>query len=174
MKKPGSREAAPYYKHYIGLNKDGNVVLNLSKQISELKKAFGSVSEKNGTYRYAKGKWSVKELLGHVIDAERIFSYRALRISRKDKTNLPGFEENYYVKNSNFEKRKFKDLIKEFTDVRKANVIMIKSLDEKMLSHRGFANNHGVTARAIVFIMYGHTKHHIQILKERYIANLKK
>ena len=172
MERPAANESAPFYKHYIGMNVNEDVVSNLTKQISAMEKSFGTVSEKNANYRYAKGKWSVKELLGHLIDAERIFAYRALRISRKDKTHLSGFEENFYVKNSNFGKRKLKDLLEEFILVRKANVLMIKSMDEDMLKQKGIANNHPISVRALVYVMYGHTKHHIQILKERYKVNL--
>ncbi len=136
-----------------------------------MKKSFGVIPERKASYRYAKGKWSVKELLGHLIDAERIFSYRALRISRKDKTHLSGFDENLYVKNSNFDKRKLKDLLEEFILVRQANIIMIKSFTEDMLKQRGNANNHPITVRALVYVMYGHTRHHIEILKERYEAS---
>jgi hypothetical protein len=174
MKKPASGESASYYKYYIDLNTDSDVIKNLENQILLIKKSFGSVSAAHQTFRYAKGKWSVKELLGHIMDAERIFGYRALRISRKDKTPLAGFEENHYVKNGGFDKRSMTSLLDEFTALRRANIELFKSLDEKNLALRGTANGSPVSVRALAYIISGHTKHHISILKERYIANFKK
>ncbi len=171
MKKPKSNESASYYKYYIELNTDANVLQSLEKQIVQIKKAFGSVHQSKHNYRYAKGKWTVKELLGHVMDAERIFGYRALRIARKDKTHLAGFEENHYVKNGMFDKRTMKSLLEEFTSLRKSNVELFKSLDEKRLGLKGIANNSPVSVRALAFIISGHTKHHLNILKERYVSN---
>lgn len=174
MKKPGSRESAAYYKYYIGLNTGTNVIENLCNQISSLKKLFLSVPEARQTFRYAKGKWSVKELLGHLMDAERIFGYRALRIARKDKTPLAGFEEDYYVKYGFFDKRSMSSLLEEFTALRKANIELFKNLDNKRLALRGTANYSPVSVRALAYIISGHTIHHLNVLKERYIAAIKK
>lgn len=171
MKKPKSNESASYYKHYIDLNTDLNVIKSLEKQITQISKSFGSVPASKQNFRYAKGKWTVKELLGHIIDAERIFGYRALRIARNDKTPLAGFEENHYVKNGFFEKRTMKSLLEEFTALRKANVELFKNLDDKRLALRGIANTSPVSVRALAFIISGHTIHHIGILKERYVSN---
>jgi hypothetical protein len=174
MKKPGSGESASYYKYYIGLNTDTNVIENLSLQISSLKKLFLSVPEAQQTFRYAKGKWSVKELLGHLIDAERIFGYRALRIARRDRTPLAGFEEDYYVKYGYFDSRSMSSLLAEFVALRNANIELFKSLDEKRLALKGTANNSPVSVRALAYIISGHTIHHLNILKERYISAIKK
>lgn len=174
MKKPGSKESASYYRYYIGLNSDTNVVENLTSQISSLRKLFLSVPADKQTFRYAKGKWSVKELLGHLMDAERIFGYRALRISRRDRTPLSGFEEDYYVKYGYFDGRSMQSLLEEFAALRKANVELFKSLDEKRLALRGTANNSPVSVRALAYIISGHTIHHLNILKERYISAIKK
>lgn len=171
MKKPGSGESASYYKHYINLNTDTNIIKSLEKQVLQIQKAFGSVPPSKQNFRYAKGKWSVKELLGHIMDAERIFGYRALRIARKDKTHLAGFEENHYVKNGAFEKRTMKSLLEEFTALRKANIELFKNLDEKQLAYKGTANNSPVSVRALAYIISGHTIHHLGILKERYLSN---
>lgn len=174
MKKPGSRESASYYKHYINLNTNTNIVKSLTTQIAQIKKMFGGVKPANQNFRYAKGKWSVKELLGHIMDAERIFGYRALRIARKDKTHLAGFEENHYVKNGFFEKRSMASLLEEFIALRKANIELFKSLDESRLAYKGIANGSHVSVRALAYIISGHTIHHLGILKERYISNFKK
>jgi len=174
MKKPAASESASYYKHYINLNTEPDVIKNLEDQILQIKKSFGSVKGDKQTFRYEKGKWSVKELLGHIMDAERIFGYRALRISRKDKTPLSGFEENHYVKNGDFDARSMSSLLDEFTALRRANIELFKSLDEKKLALKGTANGSPVSVRALAYIISGHTKHHIGILKERYIPAFKK
>lgn len=174
MKKPASGESASYYKHYISLNIDTDVIKTLEDQILQIKKSFGSVKGEKQKFRYAKGKWSVKELLGHITDAERIFGYRALRISRKDKTHLAGFEENHYVKNGGFDDRSMTSLLDEFIALRRANIELFKSLHESKLALKGTANGSTVSVRALAYIISGHTIHHIGILKERYIANFKK
>jgi len=174
MKKPSSGESASYYKHYINLNTEPDIIKNLEGQILQVKKTFGSVKGDKQLFRYDKGKWSVKELLGHINDAERIFGYRALRIARKDKTPLAGFEENHYVKNGGFDKRSMTSLLDEFTALRRANIELFKSLDEKLLALKGIANGSPVSVRALAYIISGHTKHHLSILKERYVANFKK
>ena len=174
MKKPGPGESASYYKHYISLNTETDIIKSLEDQILLIKKSFGSVKGDKQTFRYEKGKWSVKELLGHIMDAERIFGYRALRIARKDKTHLSGFEENHYVNNGDFDGRSMTSLLDEFTALRRANIELFKSLDEKKLAYKGTANGSTVSVRALAYIISGHTKHHLSVLKERYIANFKK
>lgn len=173
MKRPSSRESASYYKYYISLTTGTDVLKSLQNQLSQIKKSFGSVPKNKQTFRYAKVKWSVKELLGHITDAERIFGYRALRIARNDKTHLAGFEENFYVKNGSFDKRSMTSLLDEFIFLRKANIELFKNLDEKKLALKGTANGSPVSVRALAYIISGHTKHHLGILKERYISNFK-
>ena len=170
MQKPKAGESASYYKHYIEQNSDTKVLKNLEKQISIIQKLFGSIPLSKQNFSYSKGKWTAKELLGHITDAERIFGYRALRISRNDKTHLAGFEENHYVKNGEFGKRSMKSLLEEFTALRKANIELFKSLDEKRLAYKGNANGSPVSVRALAYIISGHTLHHIAILKERYLS----
>lgn len=173
MKRPSARESASYYKYYISLTSGTDVLKSMQNQIIQIKKSFGSVPKNKQTFRYAKGKWSVKELLGHIIDAERIFGYRALRIARSDKTHLAGFEENFYVKNGGFDKRTMASLLDEFTFLRKANIELFKNLDEKKLALKGTANGSPISVRALAYIISGHTIHHLGILKERYISNFK-
>lgn len=174
MKRPSPGESASYYKYYISLTTGTDVLKSLKNQLAQIKKSFGSVPTNKQTFRYAKDKWSVKELLGHITDAERIFGYRALRIARNDKTHLAGFEENYYVKNGGFDKRTMTSLLEEFTALRKANIELFKNLDEKKLALKGTANGSAVSVRALAYIISGHTIHHLDILKERYISNFKK
>ena len=130
---------------------------------------YTSLPEEKADHRYAEGKWSIKELLLHMIDAERIFGYRALRIARKDQTPLPGFDENSYTPASKASGRTLQSLKDEFAAVRKATDILLSTFDEEQLSQRGTASNHPVTANAIAFIIFGHLIHHKQILEERYL-----
>jgi len=118
---------------------------------------------------YAEGKWTIKEIIQHVIDTERIFAYRALRISRNDKTPLPGFEENDYVANTNAKSRSIQDLLTEFSAVRHSNLIMFKSFSPEQLSRIGIASGNEVSVRALGFLIIGHMKHHQKVFEERYL-----
>lgn len=120
-------------------------------------------------YRYAEGKWTIKEIIQHIIDTERIFSYRALRISRNDKTPLPGFEENDYADNTDAKSRSIQDLLTEFSAVRHSNLLMFKSFSDEQLRRIGTASNHEISVRAIGFILLGHLKHHQRVFAERYL-----
>ncbi|WP_348824855.1 DinB family protein [Flavobacterium aestuarii] len=120
-------------------------------------------------YSYAEGKWTIKEIIQHIIDTERIFSYRALRISRNDKTPLPGFEENDYADNTDAKSRSIQDLLTEFSAVRHSNLLMFKSFSDEQLRRIGTASNHEISVRAIGFILLGHLKHHQRVFAERYL-----
>lgn len=120
-------------------------------------------------YRYAEGKWTIKDIIQHIIDTERIFAYRALRISRNDKTLLPGFEQNYYVDNTNANDRNIQDLLTEFSAVRQSTLLLFKSFSEKQLKRMGTASNAAISVRAIGFIIIGHQKHHQKVFQERYL-----
>ncbi|HWR94576.1 MAG TPA: DinB family protein [Flavobacterium sp.] len=120
-------------------------------------------------YRYAEGKWTIKDIIQHIIDAERIFGYRALRISRNDKTPLPGFEENEYVENTNANSRSIQELLTEFSAVRQSNLLLFKSFSEEQLTRLGISSNHTISVRAIGFLIIGHQKHHQKVFQERYL-----
>ncbi|WP_281225194.1 DinB family protein [Flavobacterium aquiphilum] len=120
-------------------------------------------------YSYAEGKWTIKEIIQHIIDTERIFAYRALRISRNDKTPLPGFEENDYAANTDAKSRSIQDLLSEFSAVRHSNLLMFKSFSDEQLRRIGTASNHKISVRAIGFILLGHVKHHKRVFEERYL-----
>jgi uncharacterized damage-inducible protein DinB len=120
-------------------------------------------------YRYADGKWTIKDIIQHIIDAERIFSYRALRISRNDKTPLAGFDENEYVENTNANARNFKDLLSELKLVRQTTVMLFKSFSKEQMLILGTASNHSVSVRAIGFVILGHQLHHYKVIQERYL-----
>ncbi len=120
-------------------------------------------------YRYAEGKWTVKEVLGHICDTERILGYRALCIARGEQKELPGFDENHYVSNGYFNKRSLYDLAHEFSIVRESNIALFKSFDENILDKKGTANKNIMSVRSILFMIAGHEKHHINVIKERYL-----
>ena len=120
-------------------------------------------------FRYAVGKWTIKEIIQHVIDTERIFAYRALRISRNDQTPLPGFDENNYINNTEANRRSIQDLLTEFSAVRHSNIYLFKSFSSEQLERTGIASNSGISVRAIGFVMIGHQKHHQNVFEERYL-----
>ncbi len=170
MNRPEKNEYAAFYETYVSLVEETDIVSALEKNLSELQNLFAQVSEEKGSYAYAEGKWSVRELLGHLIDGERVFSYRALRISRDDQTPLASFEENSYVANSNFSRAKLADLIEEFSLLRRSNIYLFKNLTDKAWLHIGTASEAAVSVRALAYIMVGHVRHHANILRDRYLV----
>ena len=169
MPRPQPNDYAAYYETYVGKVKGDSVQEIINTYSQQMLDFYSSLSDEKADHRYAEGKWTVKELLLHIIDAERIFSYRALRIARKDKTRLPGFDENSYTPASKASERSLQSLKDEFAAVRKATDILLSTFDEEQLSQRGTASDQTVTVNAIAFIIYGHMLHHKQILEERYL-----
>jgi hypothetical protein len=161
-------EYAPYYDRYISLVPDEDVLIALDQQLSETLILLRSLSEQHGTFRYEPDKWSVKEVLGHMIDTERIMSYRAMCIARNEQKPLPGFEQNDYVRNGNFDKRTVSNLAREFEQVRRATISLFRNLEPEVWDRRGIASEVGVSVRALAYIIAGHELHHKAILKERY------
>lgn len=170
LAKPESTEYATYYDRYVSLVPEGDVVATLSAQLDETLALVRGISDEQALHRYAPGKWSVKELVGHVLDAERIFAYRALRFSRNDPTALPGFEQDIYIDGASFDALALGDLADEFEHVRRANILMFRNLTPEAWLRQGVASEHPVTVRALAFIMAGHERHHINILRERYLS----
>jgi len=168
MKKPYKDEYALYYHTYIEKVPDGDVVKSMKKQIVEVKRLFKNVTKKQSVFRYSPGKWSVKEVLGHILEAERIFAYRALRFARNDKKDLHGFDENEYIHQSNYNETKLADLVEEFCSLRTSNMLMFKNFSDEMCLRFGTINGNKLTVRALAYIMTGHVRHHLKILKERY------
>jgi uncharacterized damage-inducible protein DinB len=166
--RPSEKDYNPYYKGYIDKIKGDNILSILEEQITTISDFFRVIPEEKGNYAYAEGKWSIKEVLGHMIDTERAFSYRAFCFARGEKQSLPGFEQDDYVREGNFNKRALKDLVNEFTLLRKANLALFNSYSEDELNKRGIANKNEITVRAILFITAGHALHHTSVLKEKY------
>ncbi len=170
MWKPEPNEYAPYYENYISQVSETDIRHGFADQPGELRAVLDGVPEEKGTHAYADGKWTIKELLSHIIDGERIFAYRILRISRGDATPIEGFEQDDYIATSNANNRSFAELLDEFEFNRKSNVLMLNNLNEAALSRMGTASDNPVSARALVNISMGHVRHHLNILKERYLA----
>lgn len=168
MTKPSSSEYAPYYEGYVSLV-DPDVMAMLDGQPAELRSLIQALPEEKGGYAYADGKWTIKELLSHIIDGERMFAYRVLRISRGDATPIEGFDQDPYIEHSHANERSFVNLIEEFSLSREANMLMFRNLNEADWSRMGVASDNPVSARALAWIMAGHVRHHIDVLKERYL-----
>lgn len=169
MQRPETTEFAPYYANYVSKVDGDPVIETLERQLGELRSILGAHEEGRGSYAYADGKWSIKELLSHIIDGERIFAYRILRISRGDATPIEGFEQDDYITTSNANNRSFDDLISEFEHERRGNLLMIRNISDEASRRAGTASGVGVSARALVYILAGHFAHHAVILKERYL-----
>ena len=167
--RPLANEYAAYYEKYVSRVPEGNILETLNEQITATQKVFGEISEEKSKFRYADGKWSIRELLGHIIDTERVFAYRALRFSRNDKTALPGFEQDDFVPNSNHDNVLLKDLVEEFTLVRKSNLKLFASFTEEMWLRIGTASENAMSVRAVAYNLAGHVIHHTNVLKEKYL-----
>jgi hypothetical protein len=170
MNRPDPSEYDPYYEGYISLVADTDISSTLAAQPAELRKAFGELGEERGSFAYNEGKWTIKQLLGHVIDGERMFAYRVLRISRGDKTPIEGFEQDGYIENAHSNERSFADLLDEFELLRVANVLMFNNMTDTDWQRSGTANNVEITVRALAYIMAGHVVHHVNVLNERYLV----
>jgi hypothetical protein len=169
MTRPDSTEYAPYFAKYISLVPDGDIIVTLGSQIEATLGLLRGLSEAQGELRYAPGKWSVKEVIGHLIDTERIFAYRALRFARNDRTPLAGFDENDYVAHADFSARSLSDLADEFECVRESNLYLFKHLGDEAWARRGVSNGNEISARALAWITAGHELHHREILRSRYL-----
>ncbi len=167
--RPDSSEFAPFYAGYIALVPGDDVLAALESQRLHIS-TLSARSEREGNFRYAPDKWSVKEILGHMADSERVFSYRAMRVARGDQTPLPGFEQDDYVKNGGFGDRRLTDLVDEFAAVRSATLALVQSFNDAAWMRRGTASGKEVTVRALAFMIAGHQLHHQKILEERYFA----
>jgi len=167
--RPAKGDYGEYYQPYIDLVKGDNIFRILVKQNLESQNVLNSFSENKGNFRYAEGKWTVKEVVGHLMDVERIFAYRALCIARGETKPLPGMDQNIYVANGNFNKRQLIDLNYEYRLLRESNILLYGGLDKSVLQNRGNASGYEVTVLALMFMTAGHEKHHLNVLTKRYM-----
>lgn len=162
-------EYAPFYENYIKSLGNINLIEVLNLSLEEFLNTLKNLPLEKLVFRYAEGKWTIKEIIQHSIDTERIMSYRALRFSRNDTTDLHGFDEDWYVANSNGNDRNFDDLLEEFINIRKSSISLFKSFTNEMLASFGTANGSDMTVRALGFIIAGHQMHHLKVIKEKYL-----
>jgi len=169
MNRPNESEYAPFYRGYVAQVNEDDIVPVLRSQIDALDLLLDRVTPERETYRYADGKWSIREVTGHLIDAERVFGYRAFSIARGEQKNLPGFDEKEYMLSAPYDRITLEDLLSEFRLVRLANIAMLRNLDDAAWMRAGTANDNQVSVRALAFIMAGHVRHHMGVLRERYL-----
>ena len=168
--RPEPGEYSPYHVRYISLVPGNDIIGTLESQRRQMLILLSGRDDKDGDLRYAPDKWSVKEVLGHICDSERIFAYRALRLSRADRTPIEGFEQDDYVCNGPFANRPIAELIEDYIAVRRATLTLFRNLDEQAWARRGIANNNEVSVRALAYLIAGHELHHRRILEEKYFG----
>jgi hypothetical protein len=167
--RPAADEYAPYYSRYIDLVPKGDIFKVLDKQIDTMGDLFGGMNERQSLRRYEPGKWSPKEILGHIVDTERLFVYRGLTFARGDQTELPGMDEDAWVAGAEFDGLAMDDLLEEFTLVRRSTVVLLHTFSDEVLARRGVASGNAMSVRAVPFILAGHTAHHMGVIRERYL-----
>jgi DinB superfamily len=167
--RPNVSEHIPYYAKYISLVPNGNILTILEKQLQDTLQVVTDISEEQSLKRYAPDKWSIKEVIGHLTDTERVFVYRALRFARGDETPLPGFESDDYVRVAQFDTYPWQELVREFEYVRQATVFFYKHLGEAAWKRKGVASDNPVSVRALAYVIVGHELHHVKLLKELYL-----
>lgn len=166
--RPEPTDHAPYYSRYLDLVPETDILPALQQQSSETQKLLASIGDDRAAYRYGPDKWSVKELIGHIVDTERIMGYRALAIARGEAKSLPGFDENLYAKNGSFDGWRIGDLAEYYALSRRSNIVAFSHFDEEAWNRRGVANENPVTTRAMAYVIVGHERHHLNVLRERY------
>jgi hypothetical protein len=167
--RPAPSEYAPYFEKYVSLVPDGELRAILAAQPSHLENLLAGLTEQQALHAYAPGKWSIKELVGHVIDTERVFAYRALWIARNGKAPLPGFEQDVFAASTRFNDRPLPGLLEEFAAVRKAGMFLFSNLSEEAWQRRSIVNANEMSTRAAAYIAAGHPIYHMEILKSRYL-----
>jgi len=167
--RPAKGDYGEYYQKYVDLVKGDDIFRILVEQNMDSQNVLNSFSESKGNYKYAEGKWTVKEVIGHMMDVERIFAYRALCIARGETNPLPGMDQDMYVSNGSFNKRQLFDLNYEYRLLRESNILLFGGFDKSVLQNKGTASGYEVTVLALMFMTVGHEKHHLNVLMERYI-----
>lgn len=169
--RPTNVEYNAYQEQYVRLVGEGSITDILAKQAEHSIALFSSITEEQADYRYASGKWTLKEVIGHISDNERIMSYRLLRIARGDKTPLPGYEQDDYMKEASFQSWALSQVIEDYVSVRRATLTLLRGLSDEAWSKTGVANDSVISARALAYINAGHELHHLSIIQEKYLIN---
>lgn len=173
LQRPTENEFPAYYVPYVRHVPEGDLIEVLEKHLKETARLFNGMTEETGHFRYGEDKWTIKEVLGHMADTERVMSYRLLRVGRGDKTPLAGFDENLYVENAKTNRLSIQTILADFVAIRRATITLIQNMPEEAWENIGNANNMPVTTRAIAYIIAGHAIHHKKIITERYLPVLK-
>lgn len=166
--RPAASEYAPYYARYVDRVPSGDIIGLLDTQLDDTLRLLDGLSDEDAGFRYAPDKWSIKQVVGHMIEAERIFAYRALAFSRNESKRLPGYEQDDYVGAANFDDQSWRGLLDELRAVRKATVYFFRSLNDTMMERTGIASEVSFTVRALAYIIAGHERHHVQLFRDRY------
>lgn len=173
MQRPKQYEYPEYYVPYVSLVPEGDLLTILKENLKKAVALFEDISEADEHFRYEPGKWSIKGVLAHITDTERVMSYRLLRMGRGDQTPLAGFNQEQFVQGSQAENLQLKNILADFVATRKATITLMENMPESAWENKGYANNTEVTTRAVAYILAGHEMHHRNILTERYLAKLK-
>lgn len=168
MSRPTETEYAPDYQSYVSHVTEDEILPAMRSQIDAVDVLLDRVAPERETYAYAEGKWTIRQIVGHLIDGERVFGYRALCIARGETQDLPSFDENEYMVSAPYDQIELEDLLSEFRLVRLSNIAMLRTLDEAAWTRMGMANGAPVSVRALAYIMVGHARHHMGVLRERY------
>jgi len=168
MERPSENEYAPFYQKYVSLIPNGNILEVMEKQNEQFCEFLAQFDEERADYRYAKDKWSIKEVIAHLIDVELVFMYRAFRFSRNDKASLHGFDQDEFISNGDFSKLTLSELVEQFYHMRKAAIPMFSSFTKKMWIRKGTASDNSFSVRAIAYIMVGHVIHHMRVIHQKY------
>ena len=167
--KPTENEYAPYYGKYIVLVTEENIIEALENSLQDTLELLGGITEEKANFAYAENKWSIKEVIGHIGDSERVFAYRALCFSRNDENNIAGFDENHFIANSNFKNLSLKDVVDELVAIRNSTIALFKNMSEDAWTRKGIANDNEISVRALANILVGHERHHVGVIRERYL-----
>lgn len=172
FERPKDTEYSSHFHRYVSLVPEGDILVTLAKQNEATLSLLRHLTESQGGYRYAPGKWSVKELVAHLSDAERVFAQRALRFARADETPLPGFEENDYVRHGSFDAFPLAEIVTGFENVRRSTLSLFRLMSDEASTRRGKANNVEISVRALAYVIAGHELHHMNVLRTRYLEGV--
>ena len=168
--RPEPTEYAEYYGGYIGKVRGSDILSFLERQLDSAVTLLSGIDEAKGDFRYEPGKWTIKELIGHIVDSERVFAYRAVAFARNDTTSLPGFDQEIWAKHANYGRLTLSTIVAEFQAVRRATIMLFQNLDETAWGRQGTGNNKQMTTRAAAYVIAGHAEHHLDILQSRYLS----
>ena len=166
--RPEEHEFAPFYAGYVALVPEGDILAVLAAQVEEVRALAAAVSPERETYCYAPGKWSIREVIGHVTDGERVFGHRAFCVARGEQQSLPGFDEQAYMQESNFNQQPLASLVDDYSALRRVNLSFLSGLPDEAWRRRGTANGNPVTVLALAYMLGGHARHHLGVLRDRY------